>query len=147
MLRSMEKAQRSSLFQLVFQAVRYGAAAFLGFLADYAALWLLTTFCPAVHYLISAVIAFVLGLAVNYIIGVTFVFHRTKVHSRAAELSGFLIISLVALGINELALWCGTELLRFPLMLSKVFTGALTFLWNFFARRFILYPESKQSAE
>lgn len=136
----MEK-NTPALPKLIFQAVRYGAAAISGFLADYLLLWLLSTQCPQIHYLISAALAFVAGLAVNYIVGVTFVFKRDPSRSRTLELGVFLLISLVALGINELVLWGAAELFAAHVMLSKIFAGALTFLWNFFARRLILYPE------
>ena len=137
------KEPNTPFLRLVLQAVRYGAAAFLVFLADYLTLWLLTSCCPGVHYLLAAVAAFIIGLAVNYIIGVTFVFRRSEERSRTLELGGFVLISLVALGVNELVLWCATDLLGVPLMFSKLFSGALTFLWNFFARRLFLYPESR----
>lgn len=118
------------------QLLGYAVVAFLGFAADYAALYLLER--AGLHYLLAAALAFLIGLAVNYVLGVRFVFRRKNMRL-ALELSAFLLISLVALLLTEgtIALLHGA--LGLPLMLGKLIAGVLTFLWNFCARRYGLY--------
>ena len=77
---SMEREQKKFQFErhpsgLVRQALRYGLAAFAGFAVDYLTLWLLSA-VAGTHYLVATPFAFVLGLVVNYLIGILCVFKR-----------------------------------------------------------------------
>jgi putative flippase GtrA len=125
--------------RLPLQALRYGVAAFAGFAADYLALLLLKE-TAGLHYLVAVPVAFVVGIAVNYLIGVTFVFHRGN-HSVRLELSLFLAISLSALAVTELSMYLLTDLLDIDYRISRVLSGVVTYLFNFCSRRYILYRE------
>ena len=122
---------------LLRQALRYGVAAALGFAADYGTLILLKEGL-GLHYLLAAAIAFAIGIAVNYLVGVLFVFRRGEL-PRALELTGFLLISLAALGLTELLLYALTELFGLHYLLSRLLAGAATYLFNFLMRRYALY--------
>lgn len=119
--------------RLLVQALRYGAAAFLGFMADYAALLTLKEWC-GLHYLVAVPIAFVAGVAINYLVGVTFVFRRES-RALAGELMLFLLISLAALGLTEALMYMLTDLLSIDYRFSRIVTGAFTYLFNFLLRR------------
>lgn len=130
--------------RLSTQALRYGAAAFLGFAADYAALLMLKEWC-GLHYLIAVPIAFVVGIGVNYFVGVTFVFRRGS-RALPAELALFLLISLAAMGLTEGLMYALTDLLRVDYRVSRVVTGVFTYLFNFLLRRRLLYrPDADES--
>ncbi|MEN6418743.1 MAG: GtrA family protein [Clostridiaceae bacterium] len=138
----MEKSKQKLLSvredsRLLTQALRYGAAAFLGFAADYLTMLLLKeTF--GLHYLFAVPLAFIVGIAVNYLVGVLFVFRRGN-WSMQMELSLFLGISLLALGVTELSMFMLTDLVRLDYRISRVLSGVVTYLFNFFSRRWILY--------
>lgn len=119
------------------QLLRYAVVAFVGFAADYAILALLTQVFQ-VHHLVAVPIAFAVGLAVNYVLGIVFVFHRGGI-SVPAELSVFLLISLAALGITELTVFLMTDVFGISVLVSKIAAGAFSFLWNFTARKLFLY--------
>lgn len=123
--------------RLLMQALRYGAAAFGGFAADYCALLMLKEW-GGLHYLIAVPIAFIVGLAVNYGIGVWFVFQRSKMALRH-ELALFLAVSLLALAVTEASMYLLTGVLRVDYRISRVVSGGITFLFNFFSRRWLLY--------
>ena len=123
--------------RLPLQALRYGAAAFGGFAADYGALLLLKE-AVGLHYLVAVPIAFLVGIAVNYLIGIWFVFRRGGL-SLQKELAAFLLISLIALAVTEGSMYLFTGLLRIDYRISRIASGVLTYLFNFFSRRFILY--------
>ncbi|MDO4572462.1 MAG: GtrA family protein [Clostridia bacterium] len=129
--------------KLLAQALRYGLAAALGFLADYGLLALLTE-ALGWHYLLAVPLAFIAGIAVNYLVGVAFVFRRGRL-SRAAELTGFLFISLAALGLTELTMYLFTGLLGLHPLVSRLLSGALTYLFNFLSRRFLLYGKPAET--
>ena len=123
--------------RLPAQALRYAFAAFGGFAADYGTLLLLKEWI-GLHYLLAVPIAFVVGLAVNYFIGIWFVFRRGSLPIRR-ELALFLLISLLALAVTEGTMFALTDLLRVDYRISRVVSGAITYLFNFFLRRSVLY--------
>lgn len=123
--------------RLPAQALRYGLAAFGGFLADYAVLLVLKEWV-GLHYLVAVPIAFIAGIAVNYLIGILFVFRRGRL-SLGRELMLFVIISLLALAFTEGSMYLFTDLLRVDYRISRVITGGVTYLFNFFSRRLLLY--------
>lgn len=132
--------------RLLLQALRYGIAAFGGFAADYGALILFKEWA-GLHYLVAVPIAFVIGLAVNYLIGRWIVFQRSE-KKLGQELILFVCISLVALAITEGCMFLFTDLIRVDYRFSRLISGVVTYLFNFLMRRWVLYTAPKgNSAE
>lgn len=123
---------------LIRQLLRYAVVGGIAFIVDYGSLWLLTEFV-GMHYLVSAAIAFILGLTCNYLISTAWVFGESKVKSRWLEFAAFAIIGVIGLGFNELIIYVSTGICGFHYMLSKIASTLLVFFWNFFARRFLLF--------
>jgi putative flippase GtrA len=121
-----------------FQLIRYTFVGGLAFLVDFGTLYLLTEFIH-LHYLLSAGIAFILGLLTNYLLSIRWVFTTRSVRNKKIEFLIFAIIGLAGLGLNELFLWIFTSLLGIYYLLSKILTAILVYLWNFFVRKFILF--------
>ena len=131
--------------RLFYQALRYGAAAFGGFAADYGSLLLLKE-RAGLHYLIAVPIAFLVGIGVNYLIGIVFVFRRGGLPLHR-EIVFFVVISMLALAVTEGCMYCFTDLLRVDYRVSRVFSGVITYLFNFFSRRLLLYRTPKSDGE
>ena len=125
------------------QLFRYGFVGGAAFVVDYGSLWFLTEVC-GMHYLLSAAIAFILGLTTNYLLSTRWVFSDSRLENRWAEFAVFALIGVVGLGLNELIMWAGTDLMHLHYMLSKVISTAIVFFWNFFARKFILFNKQPQ---
>jgi putative flippase GtrA len=123
--------------RLPIQALRYAIASFGGFAADYCTLLALKEWL-GIHYLVAVPIAFVVGLAVNYLIGIWFVFQRGRL-SLQKELILFAVISLLALAVTEGTMYALTDLMRIDYRISRLVSGAVTYLFNFFMRRVVLY--------
>lgn len=124
----------------LLQLFRYGFVGGVAFLADYTTLYLCTELIM-LHYLISAAIAFVVGLIVNYLLSTLWVF---SIHTKSKmwiEFAIFAIIGIIGLGLNELIIYVATEKCGLYYMLSKLISTALVFLWNFFVRKFVLFRE------
>jgi len=128
---------------ILTQGLRYGVAAFGGFAADYCTLLMLKEWF-GLHYLIAVPIAFVVGLAVNYLIGIWFVFRRGSLQIHH-ELALFLLISLLALAVTEGSMYLFTGILGIDYRYSRIISGVLTYLFNFFTRRSILYKQPRIS--
>ena len=130
--------------RLLLQAFRYGIAAFGGFAADYGALLLLKEWA-GLHYLVAVPIAFAIGLTVNYLVGRWIVFQRTE-KKLGQELILFVFISLVALAVTEGCMFLFTGLIGVDYRISRLISGVVTYLFNFFMRRWVLYAAPKGNA-
>lgn len=127
----------------LLQLFRYTWVGGLAFLVDYGSLWALTELA-GLNYLWSAAIAFVLGLVVNYVLSTLWVFDSSRMENHWAEFAVFAIIGVVGLGLNELIMYVGSEVLHLHYMLSKLISTGIVFFWNFFARKFILFSKSER---
>ncbi len=88
---------------------------------------------------------FVGGLVLNYILSTCFVFQNSNVKNRFLEFLSFAAIGLVGLLITLLITWCfelaladTTSMFQ---LIGKVVSTAVAFLWNFFARKILLYRQ------
>lgn len=121
-----------------FQLIRYTFVGGFAFLIDFGALYILTEFAH-LHYLLSAGIAFLLGLLTNYILSIRWVFATRIIRDKKLEFIIFAVIGLIGLGLNELFLWIFTDLLVIHYLVSKILTAMIVYMWNFFVRKLILF--------
>lgn len=122
----------------LFQLIRYTFVGGFAFIVDFGTLFLLTEYLN-LHYLVSAAIAFILGLVTNYFLSIGWVFTRHSVSDKRIEFIVFALIGLAGLGLNELFLWLFTDLAGMYYLISKILTAVLVYLWNFFVRKLILF--------
>ncbi|MBC8359163.1 MAG: GtrA family protein [Candidatus Aminicenantes bacterium] len=120
------------------QLFKYGFVGGIAFCVDFGSLFFLTEVIK-IHYLISAAIAFILGLLTNYTLSILWVFPKRAIADKRVEFLLFLIIGLVGLGLNEVIIWFFTEFIHFYYLISKLFSTVVVFFWNFFARKKILF--------
>lgn len=130
---------------LSLQLFRYFIVGGCAFLVDYGSLWFLTDVC-GLHYLLSAAIAFLLGLTCNYLLSKAWVFDNHRLDNRWTEFLVFALIGVVGLGINELVMYLCCDVLHLHYMLAKLVSTVLVFFWNFFARKFILFNQPSAEA-
>lgn len=122
----------------LFQLIRYTFVGGFAFIVDFGTLFLLTEYLN-LHYLVSAAIAFILGLVTNYFLSIGWVFTKHSVSDKRIEFIVFALIGLAGLGLNELFLWLFTDLAGMYYLISKILTAVLVYLWNFFVRKLILF--------
>jgi putative flippase GtrA len=120
------------------QFLRYIFVGGIAYAVDFGSLFFLTEVIK-IHYLISAAIAFILGLLTNYTLSIFWVFARRALTNKQMEFLIFAVIGLVGLGLNEGIIWFFTDLVHFHYLISKVFSAIVVFSWNFFARKRILF--------
>lgn len=122
----------------IFQLIRYGFVGGVAFVADYASLYIFTEWL-GVQYLVSAALAFIIGLTFNYILSNLIVFTTHRLNNRWLEFSIFAIIGVIGLGLNEFIMYCACEMIGMHYMIAKLISTALVFFWNFFARKLTLF--------
>lgn len=122
----------------VIQLFRYFFVGGAAFLVDFGSLFVLTDFF-GVYYLISAAIAFILGLIVNYGLSISWVFNNRTLENSTLEFGVFSLIGIVGLGLNEIFIWFFTAEIGFYYLISKMISAVIVLFWNFFARKFVLF--------
>lgn len=122
------------------QFLRYSCVGGIAFVIDFGSLYILTEYA-GFYYIVSATISFLLGLVINYVLSTIWVFAESRFNKRLAEFLIFAIIGLIGLGLNNLFLYIFTDKLNLYYMVSKLITAALVMLWNFFARKIILFTK------
>lgn len=120
------------------QFVRYTVVGGLAFLGDFFTLFALTRFC-GVYYLISAAIAFLVGLSLNYGLSAVWVFSRRTLKNRAVEFGIFAGIGMIGLGLNELGMWLLAGRAGLHYLRAKIVTAGAVYVWNFGARKLALF--------
>lgn len=92
-----------------------------------------------IDYLLAAGIGFTCGMLTIYLLSTRWVFARRRLQDRGIELGLFITIGIVGLLINQAGMWLLTEGLQFFYLLSKAGVTGLVFLWNFTARKWLLF--------
>ncbi len=136
--KSIEKLLKRQTGNIIIQLFRYTFVGGLAFIVDFSSLYFFTEFFN-IYYLISAALAFLLGLATNYALSITWVFNKRTLDNRFSEFGIFASIGIVGLGLNEVFIWFFTENVHFHYLVSKIISSVFVLLWNFFARKFALF--------
>ncbi len=106
--------------------------------------------------LIATPIAFLISVILNYLLCVVWVFRGEKNRGAGAK-AGFLITSLIGLGLNELLMLLfrmtlGEDAVILTLgsrtfnmyVLNKCLATLIVMIWNYFSKRAVLYRKGKQ---
>jgi putative flippase GtrA len=123
--------------------VKYGFASAAALMLDYGLLILLNKYY-GVPYLAAAAIGFSAGLALIYFLSVRYVFSGRRRLSSGPELLGFLVTGVIGLLLNEGLMSFFVETLLLSVPLAKAPTAGFVFMFNFLARRAMLFsPPAK----
>ena len=131
----------SSRNRLLGQFLRYLVTGGLAFVVDFG---LFAAFLYAFkwHYLIANLMGLVAGLIINYILSIVWVFvacKRTLEKNRGLEFVLFSLVGVAGIGINQLLMYSMVGQFGWNEMLSKVIAAGLVLVWNFSARKFMLF--------
>ena len=105
--------------KLMAQIAKFGLVGVICFIIDYVIYRIFNVVFEATgfsnifpqYYLLSALLGFTVSVVANYILSFKFVFERKEDLSRKKEFIIFLILSIIGLGINELCLFVGYDLI------------------------------------
>ncbi len=134
-LRTLVVAPAERTFVQLFRYTFVGGTAFL---VDIGILFALTSVFH-VYYLISAAVAFVVGVTVNYVLSIAWVFSSRSTTRRFVEFTVFASVGVVGLGLNETIMWFFTGALGLFYLYSKIISAAVVYLFNFAARKALLF--------
>lgn len=134
----LQKLLKHQTDKTSIQFFRYIFVGGIAFIVDFGSLFIFTDIF-GVYYLISAAIAFILGLITNYLLSINWVFNRRTLDNRTFEFGLFTIIGIVGLALNEFIIWFLTAEIGFYYLMSKILAAIIILFWNFFARKLTLF--------
>jgi putative flippase GtrA len=123
---------------LAQEALRYAAVSACALLVDISILYILVHYFSW-WYLSAATASFLLGLVAGYALCVTWVFKYRRVRDRRLEFARFAAIGAVGVAINAAAILFAVEYLGLHFLIAKCAAAGVTFIWNFVARRQLLF--------
>ncbi len=120
------------------QFIRYGISGGLAFTIDFLSLIILTEYYD-LHYLISAAIAFTMGLIIIYLISIFWIFDKRRFANNFFEILIFSLIGIGGIVLNEIFIWLFTEIFLAYYLISKVISTLLIYPYNFFTKKYLLF--------
>ena len=122
----------------VTQALKYVVVGGTCTVVDMGLLYVLTEFI-GLHYLLSATLSFTTGVTLNYFMCTGWIFEESKIKNKGVEILLYFAISIIGLLINVAGIWLLTTCFSLHFMLSKFLATALTLIWNFCSRKYLLH--------
>jgi len=136
---------KKSMAVLAGEFIRYCFVGGVAFLADYAALWLTKEYVFG-SFLCGLYLAtgagFLIGLVVNYVLSLKFVFTQAKDAKSGRTFGAFAvfgIVGLVGLALTELGMWVGVVLAGLHYMVVKLVVTVIVLMWNYLGRKLFIF--------
>lgn len=134
----LDKLMLGKTDHVLVQLFRYFVVSGFSLVIDFCTLFLFTDVLR-IHYLISSVLSYSIGLLINYYISVNWVFNSRTYANRRKEFTIFVAIGIAGLGINTLVMWVCTGLFSLYYLAARVISAAIGYTWKYVARRLILF--------
>ncbi len=140
---SLNKIFKEPTDNLFIQIFRYLFSGGVAFIVDFSLLYILTDVC-GVYYLLSTIISFIIGLIITYLFSISWVFNQRKLNNRLFEILIFSIIGGIGLLLTTFFIWLFTDILHVHYLISKIVTTIIVFVWNFIAKKYILFTKKEK---
>lgn len=131
---------------------RYVIVGGISFLADFGTLTLFEelVFKQKIDWqiFISTAAGFVVGLTVNYILSLLFVFRSSENKNSGKSVGDFFIFALVGiigLGITEGLMHLGVNVLHFHYTITKIAAAGIVLIWNYLGRKIFVFSRPVKS--
>lgn len=128
--------------KLLVQFISYLIVGGIAFAIDFGTLFLLTDFF-GIYYILSATAGFLLGLIVNYLLCVFWIFDFRAIEKAIHEFGLFAVIGIAGLLLNNLLIYLLTEAAGLYYLISKMVAAALVLVFNFTLRRQLLFSNNR----
>ena len=131
---------------LLGQFLRYLVTGGLAFVVDFG-LFALCLYVFDWHYLLANLVGLVAGLVLNYTMSIVWVFtacERALEKRKVMEFSLFALVGIAGVGINQLLMVLMVGMFDWNEMVSKMVAAVLVLMWNFGARKLMLFRERKE---
>ena len=130
---------------LIREALLYATMSTFLLCIDIALLWILVQYFSW-PYLVAATVSFSAGVVIGYILSITAVFKHRRLENQPIEFATFAAVGVVGLAINAVAMYLGVDYMGENYLAAKCGAACLTFVWNFVARRQLLFVPSRAAS-
>ena len=135
----------SAFCTVLAQLARYILVGGFAFVIDFG-LFSLCLYGLGWQYLLANLMGLVAGLCLNYALSISWVFRSSKRRlekRRSAEFAVFALVGLMGVGLNELLMLLMVGFFSLQELYSKMIVAVVVLMWNFCARKLILFNERK----
>jgi len=129
--------------ELLNEIIKYFISGIIAFSIDLGIL-LFCTEVLDIFYYVSVSLGFCSGLIAVYFMNTLWVFKERKIKNRKKEFIIFSIIAIDGLAMNLILIPFFTEIIGVIYWISKVITTGLVLIWNYFARKNILFNKNNE---
>ena len=96
------------------------------------------------YYLYASVNSVVIGLIITYLLSIYWIFDQRKLaEKQGQELLIFILIGLVGIGLTWFFMKFFTNTIAIHYVISKIMTTVIVSLWNFTAKKILLFTNKK----
>lgn len=122
--------------------IRYGLLSGVGVVVD--VLIFKALIGVELNYILANIIAFIFSFTINFLLTVKFVFSYqfSKKTDFLNKFSQTLIVSLMGLGLSTMLLILMHEWLQFSLLISKITSVIIVFMWNYSLRKYFIFRKA-----
>ena len=119
--------------------VRYGLFSGIGVVIDI--LIFKTLIGLDINYIMANIIAFIFSFTVNFLFTAKYVFlyQFSRKTDFLYKFSQTLLVSLIGLGLSTMLLILFYEWFRFTLLISKIISVMIVFIWNYLLRKYYIF--------
>lgn len=121
---------------LASQFARFLVVGGLSFSIDYGLFTVL--YALGVPHLVASATSFSLSVIVNYILSRKYVFNSSAEVNVAKEFSFYVLLNVVALGLNTVVLYVCVDLVGMSPFVGKIIATAVVLIYNFVSRKILL---------
>jgi putative flippase GtrA len=93
------------------------------------------------NYLIANCISFILTNIFNYLLSRHWVFGKSDKVIKV-EASLFLFVASFGLALNQIIMWCLTDLLNYNYKIAKLVAILAVVIWNFYGKKILVFSSS-----
>lgn len=135
---------------ILMEFFRYAIVGGIAFLADFGTLvavqeLFLKSYSWGVY--LATVFGFIIGLIVNYVLSLWFVFTQKKDQGKGRSIGAFVvfgIIGLLGLVWTELGMCVGIGLFKWNYMIVKVLVTGAVLVWNYLGRKILIFNSKEE---
>jgi putative flippase GtrA len=131
---------------LFFEILRFGIVGGVSFLVDWSVLMLVLKLIfggaeSVTSITVSTAAGFVVGVTVNYILSIAFVFRNAKEGAGRDAKSAilFLVIAVIGLVLTQLIMNFGVLALGYNETLVKIAATLIVMVWNYISRKTLIF--------
>ena len=123
--------------ELALQFVRFASVGIISLAVDYGFMIILNE-ATDMGYFRACAFSYTLSILVNYVLSMRYVFRGREDMSKSKEVTIFLALSLIGLGLNQMAMWLLVDMLGIFYAMAKILAALMVTSYNFISKKTFL---------